>query len=165
LGNLKIAIFQKFCRDLIRGYLNGYDFLVFQNAYGQEELNVQEGTHRYTPVKEISADQLETGGSGEKPPPSSESLPNPTDFWKDNPLSPATVEVTDASFTFVILKPERPKDLWSEILRFAQNDNQIAPRNDSNYESDLYAFDQALDLIRPEFAAAGSVAKNGAYGF
>src|SRR3990167_4186759 len=43
------------------------NFLISQTAFAQEEFQVQEGTHLYTPVKEVSAERLETGGHPEEP--------------------------------------------------------------------------------------------------
>ncbi len=139
------------------------DFLISQNLFAQGELHLQEGTHRYTPVKEVNADQLEAGGSGEKPASSSEFLPNPTDFWKDNPLSSPTPEVVQQSGTSSV----------AGQVSTVEGDKQNSPhppslpsppRGEGIYDFNFYSFDQALDLIRPEFAAAG-MAKNGAYGF
>jgi len=124
----------KFFRTM--AFLILLNFLISQNTFAQEEFRVQEGTHRYTPVKEVSADRLEVGGSDKGTPPS-ESLPNPIGFWNQSPLSSAMPEI------------EVVHDFGTTY----------------EYASDFYSFDQALDLIRPKFAAAGSMAKNGTYGF
>lgn len=74
----------------ITAFLILFDFLTFQNLYGQEYA-VQEGTHRYTPVREKGADPFPLpvlNGAGEKRMMRERWLSKVRLKWSKNPARP-----------------------------------------------------------------------------
>ena len=163
------------------------DFLICQNTYAQEEFQVQEGTHLYTPVKEIPAGPLPINGDLEQKIESREpnSIPLTQDFWNDSPLSVPTpeihvdetlVEVEDVRSVIPASAKMRTDPSsggeagihGSPIQPFGDDDDIDDINDNEGYDSDFYSFEDALELIRPEFAAAESVVKKWSlwsYGF
>ena len=164
-----------------------FDLILAQTLYAQEGLELQEGTHLYTPVKEIPAGPLPINGDLEQKIESREpnSIPLTQDFWNDSPLSVPTpeihvdetlVEVEDVRSVIPASAKMRTDPSsggeagihGSPIQPFGDDDDIDDINDNEGYDSDFYSFEDALELIRPEFAAAESVVKKWSlwsYGF